>query len=134
MNTQTFNHTSHKCRKKLLSWLLVLCLCLGLLPTAAWADETSTSKAELTYSIAEPKAGETPAQIAESLTDGIKVSQVRWKRLLDTEIQVSVDEVDATESFECGQTYLLIVDAFLDKSYQATNDDTVNLSGSPAFF
>ena len=122
MNTQTFNHTPHKCRKKLLSWLLVLCLCLGLLPTSAWADETSTSISEIKFSIDEPKAGETPAQTAESLTDGIKVSQVHWKRLLDTETQVSVDEVDATESFECGQTYLLIVDAVLDKSYQPSND------------
>ena len=134
MNTQTFNHTPHKCRKKLLSWLLVLCLCLGLLPTAAWADETSTPISEIKFSIAEPKAGETPAQTAKSLTDGIKVSQVRWKRLLDTETQVSVDEVDATESFECGQTYLLIVGAVLDKSYQASDDATVTLSGSPAFF
>ena len=109
MNTQTFNHTPHKCRKKLLSWLLVLCLCLGLLPTAAWADETSTSISEIKFSIDEPKAGETPAQTAESLTDGIKIDGVRWMKLIDGE-----DYPFADETFENKTTYLLNITAVVE--------------------
>lgn len=129
MNTQTFNHTPHKCRKKLLSWLLVLCLCLGLLPTAAWADETSTSISEIKFSIDEPKAGETPAQTAESLTDGIKIDGVRWMKLIDGE-----DYPFADETFENKTTYLLNITAVVEPGYPISKTAITTVNGKDAFF
>ena len=129
MNTQTFNHTPHKCRKKLLSWLLVLCLCLGLLPTAAWADETSTSISEIKFSIDEPKAGETPAQTAESLTDGIKIDDVRWMKLIDGE-----DYPFADETFENKTTYLLNITAVVKPEYPISETAITTVNGKDAFF
>lgn len=129
MNTQTFNHTPHKCRKKLLSWLLVLCLCLGLLPTSAWADETSTSISEIKFSIDEPKAGETPAQTAESLTDGIKIDDVRWMKLIDGE-----DYPFADETFENKTTYLLNITAVVKPGYPISETAITTVNGKDAFF
>ena len=129
MNTQTFNHTPHKCRKKLLSWLLVLCLCLGLLPTAAWADETSTPISEIKFSIAEPKAGETPAQTAESLTDGIEVDNIAWRKLIDGE-----DYPFADETFENKTTYLLNITAVVKPGYPISETAITTVNGKDAFF
>lgn len=129
MNTQTFNHTPHKCRKKLLSWLLVLCLCLGLLPTAAWADETSTSISEIKFSIDEPKAGETPAQTAESLTDGIEVDNIDWRKLIDGE-----DHPFTDETFENKTTYLLNITAVVEPGYPISKTAITTVNGKDAFF
>lgn len=129
MNTQTFNHTPHKCRKKLLSWLLVLCLCLGLLPTAAWADETSTPISEIKFSIDEPKAGETPAQTAESLTDGIEVDNIAWRKLIDGE-----DYPFADETFENKTTYLLNITAVVEPGYPISKTAITTVNGKDAFF
>lgn len=129
MNTQTFNHTPHKCRKKLLSWLLVLCLCLGLLPTAAWADETSTPISEIKFSIDEPKAGETPAQTAESLTDGIEVDNIDWRKLIDGE-----DYPFADETFENKTTYLLNITAVVKPGYPISETAITTVNGKDAFF
>lgn len=129
MNTQTFNHTPHKCRKKLLSWLLVLCLCLGLLPTAAWADETSTSISEIKFSIDEPKAGETPAQAAESLTEGIEVDNIAWMKLIDGEDYPFTDE-----TFENKTTYLLNITAVVEPGYPISKTAITTVNGKDAFF
>lgn len=129
MNTQTFNHTPHKCRKKLLSWLLVLCLCLGLLPTAAWADETSTPISEIKFSIDEPKAGETPAQTAESLTDGIEVDNIDWMKLIDGEDYPFTDE-----TFENKTTYLLNITAVVEPGYPISKTAITTVNGKDAFF
>lgn len=129
MNTQTFNHTPHKCRKKLLSWLLVLCLCLGLLPTSAWADETSTSISEIKFSIDEPKAGETPAQTAESLTDGIEVDNINWMKLIDGEDYPFTDE-----TFENKTTYLLNITAVVEPGYPISKTAITTVNGKDAFF
>ena len=129
MNTQTFNHTQHKCRKKLLSWLLVLCLCAGLLPTAAWADETSTPISEIKFSIAEPKAGETPAQTAESLTDGIEVDNIAWRKLIDGEDYPFTDE-----TFENKTTYLLNITAVVEPGYPISKTAITTVNGKDAFF
>ena len=129
MNTQTFNHTPHKCRKKLLSWLLVLCLCLGLLPTSAWADETSTSISEIKFSIDEPKAGETPAQTAESLTDGIEVDNIDWRKLIDGEDYPFTDE-----TFENKTTYLLNITAVVEPGYPISKTAITTVNGKDAFF
>lgn len=129
MNTQTFNHTPHKCRKKLLSWLLVLCLCLGLLPTSAWADETSTSISEIKFSIDEPKAGETPAQTAESLTDGIEVDNIAWRKLIDGEDYPFTDE-----TFENKTTYLLNITAVVEPGYPISKTAITTVNGKDAFF
>lgn len=129
MNTQTFNHTPHKCRKKLLSWLLVLCLCLGLLPTSAWADETSTPISEIKFSIDEPKAGKTPAQTAESLTDGIEVDNIDWRKLIDGEDYPFTDE-----TFESKTTYLLNITAVVKPGYPISETAITTVNGKDAFF
>lgn len=131
MNTQTFNHTPHKRRKKLLSWLLVLCLCLGLLPTAAWADETSAPISEIKFSIAEPKAGETPAQTAESLTDGVGIDDVSWMKPQD---DIGYTLMDDSELFESGKTYLFRINAVLKQLYKVSADATATVNDSTAFF
>lgn len=129
MNTQTFNHTPHKCRKKLLSWLLVLCLCLGLLPTSAWADKTSTPISEIKFSIDEPKAGETPAQTAESLTEGIEVDNIAWRKLIDGE-----DHPFTDETFENKTTYLLNITAVVEPGYPISKTAITTVNGKDAFF
>ena len=65
MNTQTFNHTPHKCRKKLLSWLLVLCLCAGLLPVRVFAEQSIPC---LEFALAIPTANSIPTADAAILT------------------------------------------------------------------
>ena len=68
MNTQTFNHTPHKCRKKLLSWLLVLCLCAGLLPVRVFAEQSIPC---LEFALAIPTANSIPTADAAILTPGV---------------------------------------------------------------
>ncbi len=118
-------------KKRILSIMLCLVMLVGLIPAAALAEETATTKINsIAAMITAPAISETPAATA-TLTpaDGLECAQVAWFKLSDSKDPETApledwSSMDAGETFEIGYYYK--VNIFVSKAEGISFADSVS--------